>query len=163
MVRYLFYTVGDLTYQSPLVYMCVCVCVYVYYHIKTLYLYNILLWGLVFENITSQALLLSLKLLSELYTISSMSLAVRTSSAIAMPPQYHSWINSWTKCTDWKHAGRIPYVDSYTQWKAELFCAYLQKELTHDICVDLKPAAEMKSMQRPGRRWRKKFHATDAV
>ena len=23
-------------------------------------------------------------------------------------PQCHSWVNSWTKCTNWKHAGRIP-------------------------------------------------------
>ena len=61
------------------------------------------------------------------------------------------------KRTDWKHAGQIPYVDSYTQWKAELFSAYLQKELTHDICVDLKPAAGMKSMQRLGRRGGKNF------
>ena len=36
----------------------------------------------------------------------------------------------------------MPYVDSYTQWKAELFSAYLQKELTRDICVDFKPAAD---------------------
>jgi len=61
-----------------------------------------------------------------------------------MPPV--SWVNSWTKCADWKHEGRIPYVDSYTQWKAELFFAY-QKELTHDICVDLKPVAKMKPTQ----------------
>jgi len=38
------------------------------------------------------------------------------------------------------------YFDSYTKWKAELFSAYLQKELTHDICVDFKPATDMKSM-----------------
>jgi len=40
------------------------------------------------------------------------------------------------------------YVDSYTKWKTELFSPYLQNELTHDICVDFKPAAEMKSLQR---------------
>ena len=65
-----------------------------------------------------------------------------------MPP-VSLWVNSWTKGTDWKHAEQIPYVDSYIQWKAELFIAY-QKELTHDICVDLKPAAEMKSKQYTG-------------
>jgi len=43
------------------------------------------------------------------------------------------------------------YVDSYTKWKDELFSAYLQKELTHDICVNFNPAAEMKSMQHPSR------------
>ena len=48
------------------------------------------------------------------------------------------------------------YVDSYTKWKAELFSAYLQKELTHDISVDFKPAADMKSMQHPSR-WREKY------
>jgi len=36
-------------------------------------------------------------------------------------------------------------VDSYTKWKAKLYCAYLQKELTHDICIDFRPAVEMKS------------------
>jgi len=31
---------------------------------------------------------------------------VRTFSTITM----HSWVNSWTKCTDWKHPGRIPAI-----------------------------------------------------
>jgi hypothetical protein len=34
---------------------------------------------------------------------------------------------------------------------AELFSAYLQKELTHETCVGFKPAAEMQSMQCPSR------------
>ena len=72
-------------------------------------------------------------------------------------PQYHSWANSWTKRTEWKHAVRIPNVDSYTKWKNELFCAYLQKELTHNICVDFRPGTEMKSTQRPGRRGGENF------
>ena len=55
------------------------------------------------------------------------------------------------------------YVDSYTKWKAGLFSAYLQKELTHDVCVDLKPAAEMKSMQRLSRQWGKYFKLQNAV
>jgi len=78
-------------------------------------------------------------------------------------PQYHSSVNSWMKCTDWKHAGQIPYIDSYTKWKAELFSAYLQKELTHDICVDFKPAAGMKSIQCPSRWWGKYFKLQNAV
>ena len=45
----------------------------------------------------------------------------------------------------------------YTQWKAELFSVYLQKELTYNICVDIKPAAGRKSTQRPGRRAGKKI------
>ena len=45
--------------------------------------------------------------------------------------RYHPWVNTWTKRTDWKHAGRTPDVQSYTQWKAEFFSAYQQKELTH--------------------------------
>jgi len=53
-------------------------------------------------------------------------------------------------------------VDSYTKWKAELFSAY-QKELTHDICIDFKPAAEIKSTQHPSRRWGKHFKLQNTV
>jgi len=28
-------------------------------------------------------------------------------------PQYHSWVNSWMKCTDWKHAGQIPAITEH--------------------------------------------------
>jgi len=55
------------------------------------------------------------------------------------------------------------YVDSYTKWKAELFSAYLQTEMTHDIGVDFKPAAEMNSMQRPSWRWGKYFKMPNTV
>ena len=47
------------------------------------------------------------------------------------------------------------YVDSYTKWKAELFSACLQNQMTHDIFVYFKSAAEMKSLQRPSRWWGK--------
>jgi hypothetical protein len=53
------------------------------------------------------------------------------------------WLKTWRANT----SKYTTYVDSYTKWKAELFSAYLQKEMTHDIYVDLKPAAEMKSIQ----------------
>jgi len=49
------------------------------------------------------------------------------------------------------------------EYQAELFFAYLQKELTHDVCVDFKPAAEMKSMQCPSRQWGKYFKLQNAV
>jgi hypothetical protein len=39
-------------------------------------------------------------------------------------------------------------VDSYTKLKAQLFSAYLQNEMTHDICVQFKLAAQMKSKLR---------------
>jgi len=35
--------------------------------------------------------------------------------------------------------------------------------MTHDICVDFKPAADMKSMQRPSTRWGKYFKLQNAV
>jgi len=35
--------------------------------------------------------------------------------------------------------------------------------MTHDFGVDFKPAAEMKSMQRPCRRWRKYFKLPSTV
>jgi len=35
--------------------------------------------------------------------------------------------------------------------------------MTHDICVDFKPAAEMKSMQGPSRWWGKYFKLLHAV
>ena len=28
-------------------------------------------------------------------------------------PQYHFWVNTWTKCTDWKHAGRIQAITEH--------------------------------------------------
>ena len=28
--------------------------------------------------------------------------------------QYHSWVNSWTKCTDWNNAGWIPAITEHT-------------------------------------------------
>jgi len=55
------------------------------------------------------SLLLSRKLSSEFYTISSTSLLWK----LVLPllcPQYHSWVKSWTKCTEWKRAGRIPAI-----------------------------------------------------
>jgi hypothetical protein len=55
------------------------------------------------------------------------------------------------------------YVDSYSKWKAELFSAYLQRELTHDICDDFKPAADMKSTQPPSTGWGKYFKLRNAV
>jgi len=35
--------------------------------------------------------------------------------------------------------------------------------MTHDICVDFKPAAEMRSMQRPSRRWGNYFKLPNVV
>jgi len=82
---------------------------------------------------------------------SSTSLSVRTFSAIAMLPVslLSQQLNKahWLKTCRANTSNYRRYVDSYTKWKAELFSAYLQKELTHDICVDFKPATEMKSMQ----------------
>ena len=112
-------------------------------------------------------LLLSRKLSSKLYTISSTSMSVRTFSPSAVPPVsiLSKQLNemSWLK-TCWANTSNYrTYVDSYTKWKAELFSAYLQKEMTHNICVDFKPAAEMQSMQRPNRRWEKYFKPPNAV
>jgi len=113
------------------------------------------------------SLLLSLKLSSEFYKISSTSQSVRTFSAIAMPPvsllsQQLNKVHRMKTCRV-NTSNYRTYVDNDTKWKAELFSAFLQKELTRDICVDFKPAAEMKSMQCPSRRWWKYFKLQNAV
>jgi hypothetical protein len=66
-------------------------------------------------------------------------------------PQYHSWVNSWTKCTDWKHARRMLYVDSNTQWKAELFLCLSTEGTDWQYVLTCKPAAEMQVHASPGR------------
>jgi len=62
------------------------------------------------------------------------------SSKVAMPPvlllsQQLNEVHGLKTCMA-NTSNYRTYVDSYTKWKAELFSAYLQKELTH-ICVDL--------------------------
>ena len=113
------------------------------------------------------SMLLSLKLSSELYIISSISLSVRTFSAIAMSPV--SLLSEQLNKVHWLKTCRVntsnyrTYVDSCTKWKAALFSAYLQKELTHDICVDFKPAADVKSMHHQSIGWGKYFKLQNAV
>ena len=113
------------------------------------------------------SVLLSLKFSSELHTISSTSLSVKSVFVIAMPSE--SLLSQQLNEVHWLKTWRVntsnyrTYVDSYTRWKAELFSAYLPKEMFHDICVDFKLAAEMMSMQRPSRRWGKYFKLPNAV
>ena len=113
------------------------------------------------------SLLLSRKFSSELYTISSTSMSVRTFSSIAVPPV--SLLSQQLKEVHWMKTCRAntsnyrKCVDSYVKWKAELFSAHLQKEMTHDVVVDFKPWAEMKFMQRPSRRWGKYFKLSNTV
>ena len=87
------------------------------------------------------SLLLSRKLSSELYTISSTSLSVRTFSPFAVPPVslLSQQLNEmpWLKTCRANTSNYRTSVDSYIKWKAELFSAYLQKEMIHDIGVDL--------------------------
>jgi len=102
-----------------------------------------------------------------LFLIHIVQKSVRTFSAIAMPPVslLSQQLNKvhWLKTCRANTSNYRIYVDSYTKWKAELFSAYLQKELIHDICVDFKPTAEMKTMQRPSRPWGKYFKLQNTV
>ena len=87
------------------------------------------------------------------------------SSKVAMPPvsllsrrlnEVH-WLKTFRATT----SNCRTYVDNYTKWKADLFSAHLQKELTHNIWADFAPAADMKSMQSPEWMTRKIFKTTE--
>jgi len=69
----------------------------------------------------------------------------------------------WLKTCRANTSNYRTYVDSYTKWKAALFSAYLQTELTNDMYVDLKPAADNEVHAAPNRRGGKYFKLQNAV
>jgi len=89
------------------------------------------------------------------------------SSIVAMPPvlplSQQLNIVHWLKTCRANTSNYWTYVDSYTKWKAELFSAYLQKELTHDISAYFEAAADMKPTQSRELRRGKYFKLQNAV